>query len=107
MHKFPLVGGDTGIAARIAIMPSRDRAASQKNGESATGFTASRGNGAWQSTFAVGQFLSGVLVTFLAEHVGGLPPAFIALGASSVAAAALALASQWPFASRRIPATPE
>jgi hypothetical protein len=59
-----------------------------------------RGNGAWQSTFAVGQFLSGVLVTFLAEHVGGLPPAFIVLGTSSAVAAALALASQWLFAAR-------
>ena len=60
-----------------------------------------RGNGAWQSTFAVGQFVSGVLVTFLAEHVGGLLPAFIVLGMSSAVAAALALAGQWLFAAAR------
>jgi MFS family permease len=59
-----------------------------------------RGNGAWQSTFAVGQFLSGVLVTFLAEHVGGLLPAFIILGTASAVAATVALASQWLFAAR-------
>ena len=49
------------------------------------------------NTFAVGQVVSGVLVTFLAEHVGGLLPAFIVLGMSSAAAAALALAGQWLF----------
>jgi hypothetical protein len=42
--------------------------------------------------------VSGVLVTFLAEHVGGLPPAFIVLGTSSAVAAALA--GQWLFAAR-------
>lgn len=31
-----------------------------------------RGNGIWQATFAVGQFLSGMVVTFLSKHVGGL-----------------------------------
>jgi MFS family permease len=51
-----------------------------------------RGNGAWQGTFAVGQFLSGVVVTFLADRVGGLQPAFVVLGVSTLVAAALALA---------------
>lgn len=36
-----------------------------------------RGNGIWQGTFAVGQFLSGIIVTFLGETSGGLLPAFI------------------------------
>jgi hypothetical protein len=39
-----------------------------------------------------------VLVTFLAEHVGGLLPALIVLGTSSVVAAALA--GQLLFASQ-------
>ena len=53
-----------------------------------------RGNGAWQATFAVGQFLSGMIVTFLGEHVGGLLPAFIALGVANFVAAGLAAVGQ-------------
>jgi MFS family permease len=49
-----------------------------------------RGNGIWQGTFAVGQFLSGVVVTFLGETSGGLLPAFLILGISNIVAAALA-----------------
>lgn len=48
-----------------------------------------RGNGIWQGTFAVGQFLSGIIVTFLGETSGGLLPAFIILGVSNLVAAAL------------------
>lgn len=48
-----------------------------------------RGNGMWQATFAVGQFLSGVTVTFLGERLGGLLPAFIALGIANTVMAAL------------------
>jgi MFS family permease len=48
-----------------------------------------RGNGIWQATFAVGQFLSGVIVTFLGAHLGGLLPAFIALGIANIVMAAL------------------
>jgi MFS family permease len=51
-----------------------------------------RGNGLWQATFAVGQFLSGMTVTFLGEHVGGLLPAFMALGLANFAVATLAAA---------------
>lgn len=51
-----------------------------------------RGNGLWQATFAVGQFLSGLIVTFLGEHVGGLLPAFIALGVANIVVAVLAAA---------------
>ena len=53
-----------------------------------------RGNGVWQATFAVGQFLSGMTVTFLGEHVGGLLPAFIALGVANIVMAVLAVGSQ-------------
>lgn len=49
-----------------------------------------RGNGVWQATFAVGQFLSGLVVTFLGEHVGGLLPAFMALGIANIVMAVLA-----------------
>jgi len=38
-----------------------------------------RGTGIWTATFSVGQFLSGVLVTLLADNLGGLPAAFGAL----------------------------
>ena len=56
-----------------------------------------RGNGAWQATFAVGQFLSGVVVTYLAVRTGGLMPAFIVLGVSNLAVAALALVGYLRF----------
>ena len=51
-----------------------------------------RGNGMWQATFAVGQFLSGLIVTFLGEHVGGLLPAFLALGVANIVMAVVAVA---------------
>lgn len=54
-----------------------------------------RGTGTWQGTFSVGQFLSGVLITFVAVRVGGLLPAFVVLGISAGAAAALALGAHW------------
>ena len=49
-----------------------------------------RGNGMWQATFAVGQFMSGLIVTFLGEHVGGLLPAFMALGIANIVMAVIA-----------------
>ncbi len=53
-----------------------------------------RGTGVWNSTFAIGQFLSGLLVTWLAGEAGGLPSAFVALGIAAAVAAALAIAGQ-------------
>lgn len=53
-----------------------------------------RGNGVWQATFAVGQFLSGMTVTFLGEHVGGLLPAFMVLGVANIVMAILAVGAQ-------------
>jgi MFS family permease len=50
------------------------------------------GNGMWQATFAVGQFLSGLVVTFLGEHVGGLQSAFVALGVANIVMAVCAAA---------------
>jgi MFS family permease len=53
-----------------------------------------RGTGLWQATFAVGQFLSGMIVTLLGERAGGLLPAFIALGVGNLLMALLAVAGQ-------------
>ena len=53
-----------------------------------------RGTGVWNSTFAVGQFLSGLVVTWLAAEMGGLMSGFVALGVASAVAAALAMAGQ-------------
>ncbi|MBL8270874.1 MFS transporter [Steroidobacter sp.] len=51
-----------------------------------------RGTGAWQATFAVGQFVCGLVVTWLALRLGGPLPAFVVLGVSSAIAALLAIA---------------
>ena len=58
-----------------------------------------RGTGIWQTLFALGLFLSGLLVPFLARNlVDGVLPAFGAIGiaaiAAAIAAAALRLASR-------------
>jgi MFS family permease len=63
-----------------------------------------RCTGWWQGSFAIGQFLSGVLVTLLASRVGGLLPAFAALGIMCLAAAALTLIVQ--VASKLRPSVP-
>ena len=49
-----------------------------------------RGTGAWQGSFALGQFLSGVVTTWLAQRAGGLMSAFLVLGVVSLIGAALA-----------------
>lgn len=49
-----------------------------------------RGAGLWQGSFAFGQFLSPVVVTFLARLTGGLLPAFGALAAGAVIGVAVA-----------------
>lgn len=43
-----------------------------------------RGAGMWQSAFALGQFLSPVVVTFAATHTGGLQNAFAMLSGGAV-----------------------
>ena len=62
-----------------------------------------RGTGVWQSTFAIGQFLSGLVVTWLAGALGGLLSAFVALGIAGAAAAALAMAGQLGIRSKLAP----
>jgi len=53
-------------------------------------FSRGRGTGAWQGSFALGQFLSGLVTTWLAQRVGGLTSAFVVLGVLSMIAACLA-----------------
>jgi len=61
-----------------------------------------RGNGMWQASFAIGQFGSGMLLTFLGKQLGGLLPAFSALSVVCfvVAAAAIAGALHWRNSAR-------
>ena len=49
-----------------------------------------RGIGMWQAAFAVGQFLSGVVVTLLSKHLGGLLPTLGLMGEAALAMAAAA-----------------
>jgi MFS family permease len=60
-----------------------------------------RGTGLWQGTFSVGQFLSGIVVTFFGKQVGGLFPALMLLGAGGVAIAVLCLVGHWYTRGRR------
>jgi hypothetical protein len=50
-----------------------------------------RGTGIWQAVFSIGQFLSGVTLTFLSKHLGGLLPTFSVLGALCAGAAVIAV----------------
>jgi MFS family permease len=50
-----------------------------------------RGAGMWQSAFALGQFLSPVVVTFAASHAGGLQHAFVVLSGGAVVGLAVLL----------------
>jgi MFS family permease len=50
-----------------------------------------RGNGMWQASFAVGQFVSGMMLTLLGKQLGGLLPAFSALGIVALVVAVLAV----------------
>lgn len=59
-----------------------------------------RGNGVWQSTFAAGQFVSGLVVTWLASRSGGLLPSFVVLAIVCAAAAVLALVARVGLAGR-------
>jgi MFS family permease len=50
-----------------------------------------RGTGIWTATFIVGQFLSGIALTFFSKQLGGLLPTFSVAGAVCLSAAAMAL----------------
>ena len=49
-----------------------------------------RVNGMWQATFAIGQFLSGMVVTLLSKQLGGLLPTFGLMGKAILLCAVLA-----------------
>jgi predicted MFS family arabinose efflux permease len=49
-----------------------------------------RVNGLWQAAFAIGQFLSGMVVTLLSKQLGGLLPTFGLMGRAILLCAALA-----------------
>jgi MFS family permease len=53
-----------------------------------------RGTGTWNGTFTLGQFLSGIVITFLGARVGGLMPAFLVLGFAALVCTGIALAVQ-------------
>ncbi len=50
-----------------------------------------RGTGFWQSAFALGQFLSPLVVTFAGQRVGGLLGAFMVLSAAALGGVVIAL----------------
>jgi hypothetical protein len=50
-----------------------------------------RGTGVWTATFTIGQFVSGIALTFLSKQLGGLLPTFSALGALCLSTAVIAL----------------
>ena len=54
-----------------------------------------RGTGLWTAVFSVGQFGSGITMTYFAKIMGGLLPAFSALGAVSLFAAAMAITAHF------------
>src|SRR5262249_17937262 len=49
-----------------------------------------RVNGIWQAAFAIGQFLSGMVVTLLGSYLGGLLATLAAMGEAILVFAALA-----------------
>jgi MFS family permease len=57
-----------------------------------------RGNGMWQAAFAIGQFLSGMVVTLLSAELNGLLPALVAMGKAALAFAVCAAIAGpvWP-----------
>jgi predicted MFS family arabinose efflux permease len=56
-----------------------------------------RGNGMWQAAFAIGQFLSGMVVTLLSAELNGLLPALVVMGKGALAIAVLSAAvGLWP-----------
>jgi MFS family permease len=57
-----------------------------------------RGNGMWQAAFAIGQFLSGMVVTLLSERLNGLLPTLVVMGKAALIFAVLAAVAGllWP-----------
>jgi MFS family permease len=57
-----------------------------------------RGNGMWQAAFAIGQFLSGMVVTVLSGQLNGLLPTLVVMGKAALIFAVLAAVAGllWP-----------
>jgi hypothetical protein len=57
-----------------------------------------RGTGMWQAAFAIGQFLSGMVVTLLSEQLNGLLPTLVVMGKAALVFAVLAavVGLLWP-----------
>ena len=64
-----------------------------------------RVNGMWQAAFAIGQFLSGMVVTLLSHVFGGLLPTLAVMGRSMLVFAAIAALTglMWPKAAAPVP----
>jgi MFS family permease len=62
-----------------------------------------RGTGVWTAVFTIGQFLSGIALTFSSKQLGGLLPTFSALGAICLTAAAVALIANFVPSRRQKP----
>jgi MFS family permease len=54
-----------------------------------------RGTGLWTAVFSIGQFGSGITMTYFAKILGGLLPAFSALGTVSVVAGVMAIGAHF------------
>jgi hypothetical protein len=52
-----------------------------------------RGTGMWSAAFAIGQFLSGMIITAISKPLGGLLPTLSVMGAGSLAVATVAALS--------------
>jgi hypothetical protein len=50
-----------------------------------------RGTGLWTGSFFMGQFLSGMAITLIGEHVGGLSSALVVIGVSAMTAGLVSL----------------
>jgi MFS family permease len=59
-----------------------------------------RGNGMWQGSFAIGQFVSGVAITFFGVQLGGLLGAFRAIGMVALGVAIAALIAKFIWGKR-------
>ncbi len=65
-----------------------------------------RVTGMWQAAFAIGQFLSGMIVTFLSTQLGGLLPTLGLMGKVAVGIAVIAGVAGLGWRNRAAPAAP-
>jgi hypothetical protein len=58
-----------------------------------------RGTGMWNAAFAIGQFLSGMIITAISKPLGGLLPTLSMMGVCGLAIATVA--AGWGLIARR------